>query len=401
MLNYSLLLISVVFLLAGTHGLIRSADMTKKKLVALSAIVTLFTGYSFFFIFSHYISGNGVDKPVVYFLYDTVVGYSWWNSLLFAVLLASAGFITFTIVYVLIRKAAKRIGFYKEKSIKSSSVFYFLLILSFISAPASYGIVRNFVMDQYAEMKDTANRYDINRFIAHSGGMIDGHIYTNSLEALNNSYKSGFRLFELDILRTSDGHFVAAHNWKQWKDFTGYQGELPPDRDNFKQQKILQKYAPLDMDDINAWFENHPDAILVTDKINDPAAFSNLFVDKSRLMMELFTMDAVKEALATGIRSAMPTWGLLKEMKRDKVRELKDMGITDIAASRRVIKYNIPLFQELQKNGIRVYVFHVNYDKKKDENYVVQYDMDYVYGMYADTFDFTSLSQIHPNPNPH
>jgi phosphoglycerol transferase MdoB-like AlkP superfamily enzyme len=55
-------------------------------------------------------------------------------------------------------------------------------------------------------------RYDVTRFIAHAGGMIDDHTYTNSLEALNMSYDKGFRLFELDILRTSDSMFVTAHD---------------------------------------------------------------------------------------------------------------------------------------------------------------------------------------------
>jgi len=35
--------------------------------------------------------------------------------------------------------------------------------------------------------------------------MIDGYTYTNSLEALEQSYRSGFRLLELDISQTSDG----------------------------------------------------------------------------------------------------------------------------------------------------------------------------------------------------
>ena len=59
------------------------------------------------------------------------------------------------------------------------------------------------------------------RFIAHAGGRIEGMNYTNSLEALNNSYKNGFRLFELDIIETSDGEFVAAHvgnTLKRWWD---------------------------------------------------------------------------------------------------------------------------------------------------------------------------------------
>src|SRR5690625_6358053 len=41
--------------------------------------------------------------------------------------------------------------------------------------------------------------------IAHAGGAIEGFNYTNSLEALNHAYDQGVRLFEMDILETSDG----------------------------------------------------------------------------------------------------------------------------------------------------------------------------------------------------
>ena len=238
------------------------------------------------------------------------------------------------------------------------------------------------------DQKVRENRYDINRFIAHAGGKIGGHTYTNSLEALNQSYKNGFRLFELDIIKTFDNVYVAAHDWKHWQRITGFKGDLPPTRSIFKKYKIRHKYTPMDMDEINNWFENHPDAILVTDRVNMPSDFSNLFVDKKRLMMELFTLDAVKEGVRANIKSAMPTWSILENIKGDKVQTLVDIGVTDIAASRRIIKKNIPLINSLKQSGIKLYVFHVNYDKGKDEAYVLCHDMDYIYGLYADEFDF-------------
>jgi hypothetical protein len=239
-------------------------------------------------------------------------------------------------------------------------------------------------------------RYDINRFIAHAGGMIDGHTYTNCLEALDQSYQNGFRLLELDILQTSDSVFVAAHEWKDWQEMTGYKGKLPPSHEVFMQQKVYGKFSLLDMDRINAWFTDHTDAILVTDKINEAVAFSSSFTDINRLMMELFSLDAVKQGVDAGIRSAMPSWSVLSEIEGDKVQALKKMGITDIAASRRTIKDNIPLLINLRNNGIRVYVFRVNYDKGKDEAYVLSNDMDYVYGMYADQIDFRKKIEDQP-----
>ena len=231
---------------------------------------------------------------------------------------------------------------------------------------------------------------DVNRFIAHAGGQIDGNRYTNSLEALNLNYKLGFRLFELDIIETSDNIYVASHDWERWADSTDYKGRLPPNREIFKKHKILGKYTPLDMTDINIWFNNHPDAILVTDKVNKPLYFSYKFIDKNRLVMELFSLGAVKDGIKANIKSAMPSWSVLSTITGDKVKKLKSMGVVAIAASRSVINDNKNLLNSLNKAGIKIFAFHVNLDKSKNEVYVVCNEMDYFYGIYADKWDFKS-----------
>ena len=229
---------------------------------------------------------------------------------------------------------------------------------------------------------------DTSRFIAHAGGMINGDIYTNSLEALNHSYAKGFRLFELDIIKTADGQYVAAHDWEGWSRITGYKGDLPVSKEEFLKHKILKTYSPMDMTMINSWFKEHEDAMLVTDKINEPRKFADEFIDKKRLMMELFSLEAVKEGLEAGIKAAMPSQIVIKDLKGDKVAALKKLGVTDIAVSRSDIPEDYQFFKKLKENEIKAWVFHINFDKEKDEEYVVKYEMDYIYGIYADKWDF-------------
>lgn len=230
----------------------------------------------------------------------------------------------------------------------------------------------------------------VNRFIAHAGGEIDGYKYMNALEALDQNYKKGFRLFELDIIKTKDNVYVAAHDWEHWSKITGYKGSLPPTLDEFKKYKIKNKFTPLDMDAINTWFTEHPETILVTDKVNTPLDFSKKFIDKQRLMMELFSWQAVREGIEANIKSAMPTWNIVLDLKGDIVKKLVDIGITNIAASRRVIYNNKELMKKFQENGIRTYVFHVNYDEGRDETYVVCNELSEVYGLYADKWNFNA-----------
>ena len=63
----------------------------------------------------------------------------------------------------------------------------------------------------------TQERVQRVELIAHAGGEIDGYVYTNSLEALQQAASRGYKFIELDLLLTSDSVLVAAHSWE---DFT-------------------------------------------------------------------------------------------------------------------------------------------------------------------------------------
>ncbi|QLG45256.1 glycerophosphodiester phosphodiesterase family protein [Costertonia aggregata] len=227
------------------------------------------------------------------------------------------------------------------------------------------------------------------RFIAHAGGEINGVKSTNSLQALNENYKKGFRFFELDIVETKDGKLVAAHDWKMWARFTDYKGELPPTLSEFKKHKIYGDYTTLDFKGINDWFAAHPDATLITDKVNDPIKFANNFVDKSRLVMELFSLMALEEASKNGV-NAMISQEPLQKIKGDKLEYLNINNIKYVALSRRIIESNTKLLLQLRDNGIKVYVYNVNFDPGKDEAYVLENEIGLVYGMYADKWVFDS-----------
>lgn len=45
----------------------------------------------------------------------------------------------------------------------------------------------------------------------------------------------------------------------------------------------------MSFEDINNWFLSHPDVILITDKVDKPLKMVNLFYDKSKIKMELFS----------------------------------------------------------------------------------------------------------------
>ena len=104
--------------------------------------------------------------------------------------------------------------------------------------------------------------------------------------------------------------------------------------------------------------------------------------------MELITLKAVKEGIEAGIKAAMPSQNVIKELSGDKVVALKKLGVTDVAVSRSDIPEDYEFFKRLKEQGIKAWVFHINFEKGKDEKYVLNYEMDYIYGIYADKWSF-------------
>lgn len=234
-------------------------------------------------------------------------------------------------------------------------------------------------VEEYLESND--------RFIAHAGGELNGIKYTNTKEALDSSYAKGFRYFELDIIETSDGKFVASHDWGHWSKQTNYKEDVPVTLTEFKKHKIYGKYSSLDIKGINQWFAEHPDAILITDKTNKPLTFANQFVDKERLMMELFTHDSLESAIRNGIEGIISTVPL-SQIKGDKITYLKNKNVKFVAIPRTNIPAQKKLLNQLRRNNIKVYVYQVNVEPGKDEKYVLENEIGIVYGMYADNWIF-------------
>lgn len=106
------------------------------------------------------------------------------------------------------------------------------------------------------------------RFVSHALGGIDGKTYTNSLEALEANYEKGHRVFEVDLVLTSDNKLVARHDWLEMfeqKFQTSPQENKPMTLEQFKNMKIFRKYTPLDFNDICIFMNKHKDVYLITD----------------------------------------------------------------------------------------------------------------------------------------
>jgi len=151
----------------------------------------------------------------------------------------------------------------------------------------------------------TVDRHDPRAFIAHAGGEIGGERYTNSLEAVQNAIERGYRFIELDLLKTTDGYLVAAHDWGKFHKITGHTGANPISLEEFRSRKIYGRYTPLSEIEIREILKANPDLILVTDKIQDPGVVIDALPFKDRIVMEFSALEDYQEALDLGLRYPM------------------------------------------------------------------------------------------------
>lgn len=103
------------------------------------------------------------------------------------------------------------------------------------------------------------------QWVAHAGGHINGIHYTNSLEALDASKRSGMHLVELDFEWTQDGHLVLLHDWDEAVGNTFHQPAGQRTLAQFKSFKSSTGLTPMSAKDLFAWLDNNPDVVIVTD----------------------------------------------------------------------------------------------------------------------------------------
>lgn len=163
--------------------------------------------------------------------------------------------------------------------------------------------------DMFLQNGETAPFYNedghiANGLIAHAAGAIDDLTYTNSKEAFLKSISLNYRFIELDLLETSDGHIIVAHDWNSFAEATGVPVEILSNMpcSEILKLKIKGKYTILDGDEVCRLMKEHPHFILVTDKITNYELLMKTFPFPNRLIVETFHPWQYWKALNCGIK---------------------------------------------------------------------------------------------------
>lgn len=114
-------------------------------------------------------------------------------------------------------------------------------------------------LDKYEPLsEDMAEWLKEDTLLAHAMGGIGESVYTNSLEAFETAYENGFRVYEVDLVVTKEGEVVCSH------EYLDEEGEVI-EYTSFMQEKIEDKYTPVDLKILIDLMETYPDVYMMTD----------------------------------------------------------------------------------------------------------------------------------------
>lgn len=170
-------------------------------------------------------------------------------------------FVLFVIQYMM-----RRMG----KRIQNKKIFF--ISFGLLALSITVAAMRLNVKQYFSRLYRIHNEqwYDHNRVIVHALGEIEGITYTNSKEALENSYQEGVRFFECDFSMTSDGQLVACHDWEFWDswfpdDERMVGGNYIPDLDEFMNAKVRGCFTALSGENLILFMKEHSDVYIITD----------------------------------------------------------------------------------------------------------------------------------------
>lgn len=276
---------------------------------------------------------------------------------------------------------------------KHGSLFLFLtktiaiVLIAVLTSGMGFSYAEN-VNAQASEEKiepEEAGTPTAPRLIAHAGGEIFGIRLTNSLQAFYNSYDKGFRFFETDISKTSDGVPVMVHDWgnTNWLRDIKYSTKAATYED-FKSTKTILGLKLMDISLLLDWLSNHPDAYVITDVKEDNISVLSTIRDlypkiAEQIIPQIYSFEEYDTVKALGYDQIILTLYKL-DVPADKVINFcnsHELFALTMSADRAAPDY----VKQYGNIGIPIFVHAVNdfdvYQKLRDSG---------VYGVYTDYF---------------
>ncbi|WP_342420838.1 phosphatidylinositol-specific phospholipase C/glycerophosphodiester phosphodiesterase family protein [Paenibacillus sp. FSL E2-0178] len=256
--------------------------------------------------------------------------------------------------------------------------------------------------------KQPATGFAAHRIVAHAMGGIHNYTYTNTLDAFIANYEQGTRVFEADLLLTSDDKLVARHEWTaNMSKLLGQQNVLPAAKqgavlnyEDVMSSPVLELYSPLDIEKIMDLLVIYPDAYIVTDtKELEPERVTKQFqliVEAAerkepallqRIVPQIYSRDMLDVVNRV---YAFPEVIFTLYQTQDSDEVVIDFASqTGVDITMPTVRATKSFVRKLKNAGARVYVHTVN-----DEKEISELSRMGVDGFYTDFVSEDDLSRI-------
>lgn len=233
--------------------------------------------------------------------------------------------------------------------------------------------------------------------VAHALGSIDDKRATNCLDAMVANYNQGMRVFETDLILTSDGVLVNRHDWLPYlyymlkQNIDADKRLAPLTYNEFKNLKAYGKYQPLDFSTLAQILKIHKDIYIITDtKSMDKDTFSKQItyivntakkVDPS--ILDRVVIQIYNENMYSWVNNIYPFKNILYSTymspinSKDIISFCQEKHIPAVTLASDQV--NVQIVDELYRNNIKVFVQTVN-----DEDQRSIYKSMGAWGVYSD-----------------
>ena len=268
-------------------------------------------------------------------------------------------------------------------------IFVIILIVGMFLMLALLWLARPLV-----KSTEDINVLNPNHLIAHAGGAIDRHTYTNSKEALINALDNGFRYVELDLYETADSDIVCLHSLEDYWKMTSTDCE-DLDTKSFLSLQLYGKYTPMTLNDAIKIWEKRP-FYFVTDKISDPKILNRYFKkNRDKVIVEAFTLEDYVQLERDGY---IPMFSIMALNVRGLYLYILNSikygkGIPRIVTNTYVSKYVYRIYKRLGAQQIAVYSLY-------DEDYQKIHEREYLEKLAGRAVDLVYVDFVKPNMKP-
>ncbi|MDR3277547.1 MAG: hypothetical protein LBT12_02145 [Oscillospiraceae bacterium] len=205
--------------------------------------------------------------------------------------------------------------------------------------------------------------------VAHAGGIVDGTAGTNSVEALYASAARGRTLIEVDLLQTTDGKFVLAHDWEYMSGRVPRAENAPVSQEVFAQYRIFGKFTAATIESLIDFLGEYPEVEIVTDtKYRDYTALSYIasrYQDYGhRFIPQVYRLEDYGAVRALGYERVIVTlYAMTFEAKKDAsavAEQAAALGVYAVTLPDELLELGDGYPDELNRRAVRFFVHTVN-----------------------------------------